>query len=316
MDQPAEVSPFSSNSMSSSPSGGLLPNVLVVGEVWRKEFQHVLESVISASFAAVATDSTAAQAMLSSQEQYPDLVLYLHGGGGPGELLRLRQVLDRLNPLSPLMVVLGSWSEGASRHAPSLMGTLYIPWHQWEVFWDHFLKAFRTQRTTVTSLSPCISLEEYVLFHEGQFPCQMDRSHFSQQMDRNRDVARSIPDSLATIVTPSRESWRFLADVLIAWGFQPRWERYPSLAGTPLSDTPCGKVVILDLLQEPENIRPVIQWARSRMPRPKIIVLHCFPRVCEMEMLKSWGADVILGKPVDLTYLDDVLCSLNLRPLF
>ncbi len=306
MDQPPEVFRIVSNSMSSSPSGGLLPNVLVVGEAWRKEFQHVLKSVSSTSLAAVATDSTTAQAVLCSQEKYPDLVLYLHGGGGPGELLRLRHVLDRLNPLSPLMVVLGSWNEGASRHGPCLTGTLYIPWHQWRAFWHHFLKAFRTRKTPISSLSPCISPEEYVLFGESQF---------SSRMDRNRDVARSTPDSLATIVTPSRESWRFLADVLIAWGFQPRWERYPSLAGTPLSDTPCGKVVILDLLQELEETRLVIQWARTQMPRPRIIVLQCFPRACEMEMLKSWGADAVLGKPVDLMDLDEVLWYLNFNTL-
>jgi hypothetical protein len=307
MHQLPEVYPLPSNSMSSSRGKGLLPNVLVVGEAWRREFQHILESVSSSSLTAVASDSTAAQAVLSSQEKYPDLVLYFHGGGGPGELLQLRQVLDRLNPLSPLMVVLGSWNEGASRHGPWLTGTLYIPWHQWGAFWHHFLKAFRTRGSPVISLAPCISLEEYVLFHESQF---------LSQMDRNRDGARATSDSLATIVTPSCESWRFLATLLIARGLHPRWERYPSLAGTSLSNTPCGKVVILDLLQEPENTRPVIEWARTRMPRPRIIVLQCFPRVCEMEMLKSWGADAVLGKPVDLMYLDDVLCSLKLSPLF
>ena len=280
-----------------------LPKVLLVGDSWRREFWPILERVSASSLAMVASNSAAAQAVLSSQENCADLVIHFHAGSGCQDLAELRRLLDRVTPLTPVVIILGSWAEGASRNALLIPGSLYLPWYQWEPFWEDFLNAFCSGKTPVTSLSPCMSMEEYFLFREG----------FRPAIARKGTVSAPLgPRPSATVVTPCRETWRLLADTLCTSGFYPVWERYPGGDETRLSKPPRGEVVLLDMLAEPERIRPVIQWARTGNEFRTIIVVHSFPRVCETEMLRSWGADIVLGKPIDVAHLVTILSKRKL----
>ena len=220
--------------------------VLLVGQISRPEFRAVLPSLSSAVRCRQVETLSDGYSLLKEKGVLPDVILLLQAYPGQFSASQLGR-LRALVPLTPVVVVLGPWSEGEGRSGQPLPGTWRIYWHQWPARWGQQLRRWQEGKCPIWGL-PATSIEE-------------DRIALPLSPAAQAHKARCI--GLFSL-RPSQADWLFAG--LKLWGLQPIWIPGPrgpwaSSSILPPSNSPHSRG-IPELDQPPADCLRLIRQAR------------------------------------------------------
>jgi len=247
--------------------------ILLVGETARSEFAGCAEPLEQAGTVLRVPTIDKAVELLASGRFAPDLVILTQAY--PGQLAPPQlEPLRRLAPLSPIVLLLGTWCEGEMRSGRPLPGTVRLYWHQWHSSAPRQLARLCAGRPCAWALPPTATLEERLL----------------------SDIGPSVPTAGRLVAI---QTWRFevaewLSDACRTAGCASVWVR------------PCRPVAVegaaLVLFDGTDftgaELERLAEVSRT-MPAVPVVALADFPRVEDCRRIAVSGASVVLSKPVD-----------------
>jgi len=253
------------------PEAGLC--VLLVGDAGRAEFEGCVELLESTAALLRAPDTVAAAKLLAEQGVEPDLLVLLQAFPGQVRAADLER-LRRLTPLTPIVMLLGTWCEGEMRSGRPLRGTVRVYWHQWHAGYARRLARLRAGRTCGWSLPPTAASEERVLCDAGW---------------------SLVPESRLVGVFASRfESAGWLTAACRAAGCPSVWIQ----PWRPVW-TEGLRLVLFDGSDfRGAELEQLSELAR-RGPEVPVIALADLPRIEDHERILRAGAAAVLSKPLD-----------------
>ncbi|MDR1963517.1 MAG: hypothetical protein LBQ50_07040 [Planctomycetaceae bacterium] len=198
-----------------------------------------------------------------------------------------QSVVNRLiaaEPLAPILLFLGSASEGESRTGHPLFGCFRFYVHQWNEYYQHQLSLHWNGKPSFFSLPRTLENDEIALFHAAvPFPNRFN------SVSQNRNCL--IVSHWGTLGNDSAMN-QFLADFYRHWGFN-----IGSL-NHKISQSFNG-IIVADADDSPfPKILESVQRLRHDFADAKITVCINSPRINEKIDLQNAGVNEIISKPV------------------
>ncbi len=262
------------------PQAGLC--ILLNGDVERKEFERCAEALERAGTVLGVPDLPTAAELLIEHEVAPDVLVLLQAFPGQVSSVQLDR-LRRLSPLTPIVLLLGTWCEGEMRSGHPLPGTIRVYWHQWPAAAPRQLARLGNGQSCAWALPPTAAPEERLLADVGQ--------------------GHGLEGCLVGLCTPRFESADWLAAVCRAAGCPSVWIR-PS---RPLSLEGLGLVLFDGTDLTGPELERLSELSRS-LPDVPVIALADFPRIEDQQRIFRAGAAALLSKPVDA---EDLLWTMD-----
>lgn len=249
----------------------------ILGNVYRSEFAPIYQRIIE-----MVPDSVSEHSTSILFQSYPD------------EFSQL--VVDRLiiaEPFSPVLLFLGSASEGESRTGHPLVGCFRFYVHQWNEEYLRQLALYWNGKPSFFTLPRTVENDEIAIFHAISSPCPVNNP-------KNNDIPSCrnvwIVSRFGTLGNDSAMN-QFLAVFYRQQGFLTDfldWKAVSSFGGKIFD----GKI-IADTDDSPfPKILESVQRLRCEFADSKITVYINSPRINEKNDLRNAGADEIISKPV------------------
>jgi hypothetical protein len=220
----------------------------------------------------------------------------------PGEFSQtiVDQLVD-LEPLAPILLFLGSASEGESRTGQPLQGCFRFYVHQWNDEYRHQLFLYWTGKPSLFALPRTSENDEIATFHTISSACPANNRKNIIPPHRNA----MIISYFGTLGNDSAMN-RFLADFYRQQGFKTCF--WSPNTNAPISfdgkidgkiDKKIGEKIIADTDDSPfSKILESIQRLRCQFADSTITVYINSPRINEKIDLRNAGASEIISKPV------------------
>ena len=184
------------------------------------------------------------------------------------------------NPLTPVVMLLGSWCEGERRSDTPIAGVKRVFWHQWQGRFDEFSIQMREQGISLWH-SPAIETDA----------------------DRVKAVQRSVGltnQPVIGISAVSRQTFEALGQAITAMGGRPKWVERTSRINLSASAT----MICIDADSADEVLERRVRWVQEQVPNVPLVVLMNFPRRQEIERLRKSGVTTVISKPFELGALE------------
>jgi len=249
------------------------PTLLLIGDFEQPEFCAAAAAMHAACRVVRASSIASAENQLEGDEQPPDMVVLAQSRPGEhafGDVQRLRHRM----PLSPIIVLLGAWSEGETRTGEPLPDVVRVYWHQWLPKFEQQIEMFAHDTCPSWGLPPTSTDEERLLWSNKN--------------------SRPKYDGVVAIAAERHELAGWLADGCAAMGLRavrtiPGASINPSDFLFVLWDTLLGAGDVTDLA--------ALREAFAEIP---IVVVTSFPRTDDRQRLLAAGAAAVLSKPMSL----------------
>ena len=265
--------------------------VLAVGPWNRHEFSLVRHQIDPMSTWSACQTLSQATDLLEQQTIAPELLLLAQPRPGCYAQSMLDD-LQRLAPLTRIVMVAGNWCEGELRTGQPTRGVLRIYWYDLAAWWWKAM-ACRTAGTCPPWSEP---------LDDG----------YAQRLRTNRSPhagPRKRENGLVEVDTLQYESFAALADALTSAGWSAVWQR----RSRPVAATAGAAAGIWDGGQldprENDQLMNFCQSIRKNTDRPiPVIALLDFPRPEHLAMARAAGVQAVLPKPYRI---DDLLAELE-----
>jgi hypothetical protein len=249
------------------------------GDVSRSEFVSVYRRILD-----LVPDSVA---------KYSGAVLFQ---SYPGEFSQA--VVDRFiiaEPLSPVLVFLGSASEGEMRTGHPLAGCFRFYVHQWNEEYQHQWFLYRSGKPSFFTLPRTLENDEIAMFHAVSASCPANNRKNRILSQRNvRNVL--IVQRWGTLGNDSAMN-QFLMFFYRQQGFKTDFLNRNTMTSS-VSSSFCG-MIIADADDSPfSEILESVQRLRQNFADSTITVYINSPRINERIDLQNAGANEIISKPV------------------
>ena len=265
-------------------------HLLVTGDYWHQDFQSVLQRTRNVAITFVPLDACLQQ---SQSEGNLDLVVVAAARRDQFSAQAIEQLRESCFP-TPVIALLGSWTEGEVRSGTPWMGIPRVYWHQWPALfaWFEFQQSAGSQ--TGWQLPATASIGDRI----------------------RHDTAANLPSLIAPsgisetvgISALTSDSFLALADAVHALGGIPAWlEQMEWNALDPIS----SKLVCVDADGWSPALEQRIQWIDSFLPDANLIVTANFPRQSDVELLHAAGVAEVVSKPFELAGLAAILEKLR-----
>lgn len=267
-----------------------LVNVLLIGDRTRREFAEAIGWLRDHSATTCVPTVDAACEKLSASESDPELIVVAQSWPGefsPREIDRLR----RLAPLARVSELLGSFCEGETRTGRPAGGTLRHYWHQWlPRMAPQFERAGRGERP-MWSL-PVTATDDERLMVIGDVAAM-------------EATARPPATGRGLIVVLVRDGMmaRAICDACPTRGYSCVW--LPQGREMYLSGV---RAVVWDAPPAVESWADSLAELRREWHGAAVIALVGFPRIGDIDRLRTAGAAAVVSKPF---LLDDLFWRLE-----
>ena len=265
-------------------------SILLIGSTDRLEFRRAREALFAAGRVTSVAGADSAEASLAAGEIVPDVIAIAQAYPAqfPHAMLqRLRQ----LAPLTPLVVLAGSWCEGEMRSGNPLPGAVRVYWHQWQPRCDQHLRRMRQGQRSAWGL-PVTATEEERLLLQSETTASLAAGGTASQ-----------GRGLIAIDTPRFEMEDWLSAACRSRGHSTVWLRPPrparvkGAAAAIFDGSDCrGK--------EFDRLR---RLADTLAPAPVMALLD-FPRIEDHGRALAAGAAAVISKPA---LVDDLFWELD-----
>jgi len=256
--------------------------ILFIGDFRFREFQAAIECLKSNSWLALAIDVDDAITRVTKQRLCPELIVI--GQSHPGQFSQV--AIDRLHqlvPLARLVTVLGSWCESETRTGDPWPGVLRVYWHQFSTRLDR--RFLRGETGGQWNLPRTSTDAEWLLTESSP----------------KRNLAQR---RLVVIRACNLSGYQALADALNAEGYATIWaaaEHHPYVSGQSAGIWDSARL-------DSNEIKELKQFTQRLRPAP-VIALTNFPRQLDCRRLLSAGAATVLGKPLSVSDLLNLLAG-------
>ncbi|MDR2754409.1 MAG: hypothetical protein LBC20_01760 [Planctomycetaceae bacterium] len=246
-------------------------SIPILGSIHRSEFTSIYRGIM--------------EMIPDSVSEYSCSILFQ---SYPGEFSQA--VVNRLialEPLAPILLFLGSASEGELRTGRPLQGCFRFYVHQWNEEYQHQLFLYWNGKPSLFTLPRTLENDEIAIFHTVSASCPANNRKNNPLSSRNA----LIISRFETLGNDSAMN-QFLADFYRQQGFETSfWVQNTaiSLDGKIIADTddsPFSK--ILESLQR----------LRRKFADSTITVYINSPRINEKIDLRNAGVNEIISKPV------------------
>jgi hypothetical protein len=252
-------------------------SIVILGDVYRSEFASVYRRIL---------------------ETVPDSVLGYSGSilfqSYPGEFSQAD--VDRFitaEPFSPVLVFLGSASEGESRTGHPLVGCFRFYVHQWNEEYQHQLFLYWSGKPSFFSLPRTLENDEIAIFHAVSASCPVNNRK-NGNIPFHRNVL--IVSRLGTLGNDSAMN-QFLTFFYRQQGFKTDFLNQNTI--TSYKSSSLGEMIIADADDSPfSEILESVQRLRQNFADSTITVYTNSPRINEKIDLQNAGANEIISKPV------------------
>jgi hypothetical protein len=194
--------------------------------------------------------------------------------------------LSRHWPLTRWVELVGAWSQGAARTAPSWSGWQQVPAGEFQFSLDQFLA------TGSPPLPRTMTREERLLCRT---PSALRQGTRVGVFSRQRNQILPLLELLESIGCFGVGHWQQGADLQL--GDEDSWREFSP------------EVLVVNLSTELAAALPWLLAIRSRWPKMPLILLADVPRVQELELASAHELGPLLGKPVDAACLATALQS-------
>ncbi len=261
---------------------GGVPSIFILGDLSRPEFRLTRDWLRSQATPICGDRSRLDVPRGWDRETDPDAILLVQSR--PGEYPpSLVDHLRRRYPLSPIVVVLGSWCEGETRSGQPLESTWRFAWYDFvprmSAAWQHVPAGHPSRLHRPLLMSDA---ERW----SGDLRCQIE-----------------FGDCRVGVICGSHSQFESLRDTLIPYGFQVvRCVANRLAAAREKAQLP--QVLLWDDAAAPRDADPgVVATIERNPPQIPSLVLLTFPRVQHVERLYACGVQGVLPKPFDVSDL-------------
>lgn len=236
--------------------------VLAIGTFGEPELQVCLRDLITATTTERLTQLGGGPTHMQTMAANYDLVVLAQSRPGIHDPELIHELRQRF-PLTPIIVLLGSWCEGERRTGTPLQGTHRIFWYQWDVVLHEYLPLLASGRSGRGSAAP----------------------------------VPAAPSGTVAIHAADYDAGCYLAAALHTAGLATvnlSVDRLPQLHGIP--------VLVCDLRRGADDREILCKYA-ARYPEIRLVALCGFLRDADRQQLIEAGAATILNKPLEVNQL-------------
>ena len=179
-------------------------------------------------------------------------------------------------PDVPIVVLLGSWCEGANRSGNPLIGVNQVPWHQWDSRFEKF----------------CTQIRDGVK-SDWHLPLTASVSDRVRDFTPAVNVVEELSGCRVLVSAQQRSTFESIADLLKFYQCTSRWAE--SLAHSQPTDE--VDVLLVDGNTASEELVDRILELNSRCEDVPVIAMLNFPRKRDMGLLSEIGVEEVVSKP-------------------
>jgi hypothetical protein len=268
-----------------------MPQILAVGPWQLREFSMVRHEIDPMSSWPICQTLKQAATLLEQKEVAPELLLLAQPR--PGYYVQsLLEHLQRLAPLTRIVLVAGSWCEGELRTGQPARGVLRLYWYDLAAWWRDAMACQAAGGCTPWS--------------------EPQEDGYAQRLRKNTSQSGPVQtraDCLIEVDTLEYETFATLAALLTSVGWSAVWQRRSlrpiTTAGTAAGIWDGGQFDPPEIDQLARFCQSLKKCAGCLVP---VIVLLDFPRSEHISMAQAAGARTVLPKPYRM---DDLLSMLR-----
>jgi CheY-like chemotaxis protein len=254
------------------------PRLLLSGDYWHADFRDLVAGL---SVPATLTPLEKIEAM---DTQRFSLIVIAQSRSNQFDQAAIDSIVAR-NPLTPVVMLLGSWCEGERRSDTPVAAVKRVFWHQWSGRFDDFTTAMNEQGIS--------------LWHSPPIETDADRI---KAVQTDRPLTNQPVIGISALNQPTFET---LSEAITSIGGRPKWVERTSQINLSASAT----LICIDADSADQALERRIQWVQKQLAHVPLIVLMNFPRRQETERLNQLGVTTVISKPFELAQLQTAIES-------
>jgi hypothetical protein len=263
------------------------PRVLLSGDYWHADFQDLIAQMF------VPATLIPLDKLPATETERFSLVLIAQSRSNQFDQTVI-DTLVALNPLTPVVMLLGSWCEGERRSDQPVEGVKHVYWHQWEGKFAKFCQQ--------------MSQEGVSLWHTPATQSDADRiievasrisSPNADSETASSHAVGSVDGVTVGISALDDDTFETLHQAVVAVGGKSKWVERTSWIN--LSATVA--VICVDANSFDSTLERRIRWLQNQTSGVPVIVMLNFPRREEIESLKRMSVISVISKPFELSDL-------------
>ena len=252
------------------------PRLLISGDYWHADFRDLL-----ARMSVPATLTPLDQLEVIDTQRF-NLIVIAQSRSNQFDQAEIDAIVAK-SPLTPVVMLLGSWCEGERRSDQPFKGVKRVFWHQWQGRFDDFSNQMNQQ-----GISP---------WHSPAIETDADRIKAAQS---HLGLSNEPVIGVSAL---NQQTFDSLEQAIVALGGKPKWVERTSTINLSASAT----AICIDADSADDALERRIQWVKDQVAHVPLIVLMNFPRRQEIQQLENLGVASVISKPFELTDLQNAI---------
>ena len=252
------------------------PRVLLSGDYWHADYRDLIARMT------VPATLTPLDKITAVDTQRFSLIIIAQSRSGQFDQAEIDEVVTQ-NPLTPVVMLLGSWCEGERRSDTPVEGVKRVFWHQWQGRFQSFCDS--------------LSNEGISIWHSPATLSDADRVS-EQKVGLNRSHVIGVS-------ALNEQTYESLAQGITAIGGKPKWVERVSWVNLAASIS----AICIDADSFSPTLEKRISWVQSQVRHVPVIALMNFPRRQDAEALQRAGVARVVSKPFELADLQSAIES-------
>lgn len=248
------------------------PRLLLSGDYWHADFRDLVARL------SVPTTLTPLDQLVASDTQRFSLIVIAQSRSNQFDQAAIDSIITQ-NPLTPVVMLLGSWCEGERRSDIPVTGVKRVFWHQWQGRFDDFTNQMRAEGMS--------------LWHSPAVETDSDRA---KAVERKSGLTNEPVIGISAL---NQTTFKTLGEAITSIGGRPKWVERTSRINLSATAT----AVCIDADSADEALERRVQWVREQVSDIPLIVLMNFPRRQEIKLLQQSGVAAVISKPFELAEL-------------
>ncbi|MDB4766721.1 hypothetical protein OAG71_03430 [bacterium] len=265
--------------MTLKPKNGMImasPRVLLTGDYWHADYRNLIGEM------AIPATLTPLDKITAVDTQRFSLIVIAQSRSGQFDQAEIDAIVSE-NPITPVVMLLGSWCEGERRSDTPVEGVKRVFWHQWQGRFQSFCDQLRNEGISIWHSPATLSDADCV----SEQRVGLDQSH------------------VIGVSALNEQTYESLAQGITAIGGKPKWVERVSWVNLAASVS----AICIDADSFSPTLEKRISWAQSQVEHVPLIVMMNFPRRQEIEALQRAGVVRVVSKPFELADLQSAIES-------
>ena len=252
------------------------PRLLISGDYWHADFRDLVARL------SVPATLTPLDKIVNLETQRFALIVIAQTRSNQFDQAAIDSLIND-NPLTPVVMLLGSWCEGERRSNQPIVGVKRVFWHQWQGRFEEFVNQLNEQGLS--------------LWHCPAIATDADRVKATQK------TAGLENEPVIGISALDQTTFETLGQAITSLGGKPKWVERTSRINLSASAT----MICIDANSADEVLQRRVQWVQKQVAHVPLVVLMNFPRRQEVEQLRRSGVTTVISKPFELRELQTAI---------